>query len=130
MAMDDPNLPNPHWKLPIAVGLFLIDKKASMAVHWLYGKILIIDLCCVHILAVILPMPRGDPEVLGEHDWRLDLDVSSLRVLFSPEIQEDVFQDHAFWQEERKSWAFIMDGKKLEFPAQFSMITLFCLIDE
>ena len=45
-----------------------------------------------------------------------------------PVFQQGILQYHTFWQEKRKTWSCLMHHKQPQFPAQLSVISLFCLL--
>ena len=105
----------------------LVDEHATGAVHGLDCAILAVDLGGIHVVLIVLPMPRIFPKGAGENYGSLNFDITLLAVKVAPIVGEDIFEHHAVGQEEREALALVQKGKQLEFLAEFYVVALFGL---
>ena len=73
----------------------------------------------------MIPVAGCTPELLVEDQRGLDLLISSLDVLGSPESLQLVADYHALWQEERESRSFFGEHEQIHFLAYLAVVTLF-----
>ena len=57
MPVHASKLSNPHRKLPVAVYLLLVKQHPSRAVHRLHSILILVNLCKIHIILIMVPVP-------------------------------------------------------------------------
>ena len=62
----------------------------------------------------------------AKHDRSGNFHITVLSVDLSPVIQQCIFQNHSFWQEEWESRTFFTHHKQSKLFAQFSVVTFLC----
>ena len=107
----------------------LVDEHAARAVHGLDGVVGVVYFRDIHIVLVVVPVPRPVPQVLVEDHGRFDLLVSARHVLFAPVIDKQVVQEHAFRQEEGEARALLVDVEQVQLAAELAVIALFGLLE-
>ena len=127
--MHEANLVHPQRQLAIRAALALEDQAVCRAVHRLHAKGALFDLEQVHVLAELLPMPRGLPEVRGIENRRLDLLVAARIVLAAPHVDERVPDDHALGVPKRPARRGIVEREEIELAAESAMVALLSLLD-
>ncbi len=126
MTMHEAHFGQPQWELPIAVESFFINQHGPGAVHRFNGIGGIIDGGEIHVVLVMVPVPRLPPELLGKNNRGFDFLVAPLDVHFPPEVLQEVPQDHALGMEKGKSGAFFVDAKQVKLLPQPPVIPLSC----
>ena len=129
VAVDKPELAHADGKVLIAVGRKLVDEHAAGAVHGLDGALLPVDLGRIHIILIVIPMPRGLPQRPCHDHGRLHLDIAVAAVDLTPVVNEQVFEHHAVGQEEGEAAALVEEREELEFPAELDVVTLLRLFE-
>ncbi|MBT9154866.1 MAG: hypothetical protein DDT39_01552 [Firmicutes bacterium] len=94
-----------------------IHQHGARAVHGLYGKVLLVNLGEIHVLAVVGPVTRAFPQDTVQDNRRANLLVTRLAVLFAPEVLKFVADNHALRVIEREPRAFFLDAKQIQLFA-------------
>ncbi len=109
-------------KFPVTAYRAVVNKYSSGAVHRFNRKRGFIYLCEIHVLLVVIPVARTQPERPVEDHRGLDLDISAFGMFLPPERNEVVHNDHSLWVEEGESGAFRVYAEEVELFSQFPVI--------
>ena len=74
----------------------------------------------------MIPVTGCLPQMAAKHDRSGNFHITVLSVDLSPVIQQCIFQNHSFWQEEWESRTFFTHHKQSKLFAQFSVVTFLC----
>ena len=85
----------------------LVNEHAARAVHRLNGAVLFVDDRRIHIVFIVVPVPRIFPQRARKNNGRLNFHVSLFAVQFAPEIDKCVFQRHTVRQKEGEALALV-----------------------
>ena len=109
-------------QLAVGVPAAAVDQAGARAVHRLDREALLVDLREVHVLAVVVPVAAGLPELGLEDRRRLDLGVVHVRELLAHGLLDAVDDDHAPGQEEREARAEVVEVEELEVAAEAAVV--------
>ncbi len=99
------------------------------AVHRLEPPGLALVLDEEHVLAELLPVAGGDPELRVVDQRRLHLDVAAARVLPAAEILERVPDHHALRVPERRARRVLVEVDEVELDAEAAMVAPLRLLE-
>ena len=129
VTVDKPELAHADGKVFIAVGRKLVDEHAAGAVHGLDGALLPVDLGRIHVVLIMIPVPRSLPKRPRHDHGRLHLDIAVAAVDLTPVVDEQVFEHHAVGQEEGEAAALVEEREELELSPELDMVALFRLFE-
>ena len=127
--MQDAGLGHPQRQLAVAVGAVGVERAVARAVHRLQPELAVLGLEREHVLAVLLPVPRGDPQLLVVDLRRADLDVAALAVLAAAQILEHVPDHHPLGVPERRSRRDVGEVEQVELRPEPAVVALLRLLE-
>ena len=74
----------------------------------------------------MVPVTGLEPQFLGQNNRGHDFFIVILLEEFTFKINQRIADNHSFRMEEREARAFIMEAEQIQFPSQFSVISLSC----
>src|SRR6266550_1684242 len=110
-----------YGKLAIAARPRCVDEAVAGTVHRLEAEELLVAGLLLdeeHVLAELLPVPRGLPEALLEDQRRLHLEVAALGVLSAAQVLEDVPDHHPLRMPERRARRDLLEMEEVELDAE------------
>ena len=125
VAVNKPQLAHANGQIFITVRRIFIHEQTARTVHGLDRAVLAVDLRRIHIVFIVIPMPRIFPKRARENNGRLHFDVIFSSVNAAPIVHKLIFEDHAVGQEKGKALSFGQQREQFEFLAEFNMIALF-----
>ena len=113
VAVDKSQLAHANRQVAVGVNFRFINQHTARAVHRLNRKVGVVNDGGIHIFFVVVPVAGRLPKLTVEHHRGGNFDIALTRVDFAPIINQRVFKNHAFGQEERKARALIHQRKQL-----------------
>ena len=68
VPVDDAQFPDPQRQVAVGAHLGLVYQDAARAVHGFDGEILVVDDGGIHVVLIMVPMPRPLPQGAAEND--------------------------------------------------------------
>ena len=127
VSVHDAQLAHTHRQIAVGVRRRVIHQQSARAVHRLYRKLGLVDDRRIHIILIVIPMPRGLPETSFQDYRRGYFHIALAVVDLSPEVRKRVLKDHAFRQEERESRTLVHDREQTQLLAEPAVVALLSL---
>ena len=124
VAVQDAGLGHPQRQLAVAVGAVGVERAVARAVHRLQPELAVLGLEREHVLAVLLPVARGDPQLLVVDLRRAHLDVAALAVLAAAQILEHVPDHHPLRVPERRARRDVGEVEQVELRPEPAVVAL------
>ena len=105
----------PERQIPVAAQVAPEQEHVPRAIHRLQAERPVVPVRNEeHVVAELLPVPRGLPGLDVVDQRRLHLDVAAAKVLAAPEVLELVPDHHALWVPERRPRRVIREVEEVE----------------
>ena len=124
VAVQHARLGHPQRQLAVAVGAVGVERAVARAVHRLQPELAVLGLEREHVLAVLLPVARGDPELLVVDQRRAHLDVAALAVLAAAQVLEHVPDHHPLRVPERRARRDVGEVEQVELRPEPAVVAL------
>ncbi len=116
-------------QVAIAAHLTGVHQIVAGAVHRLEAHLLAFGLDEEHVLAIVLPVPGRDPEVLVEDDRRLHLGVAGWNQDAPHVVAEGVVEHRPLRQPERRTRRPLVEHEQALIAADLAVVALLGLFD-
>ncbi len=124
MTMHQAKLCRAQGKIPVTAVSSKIPEHRPRAVHGLEGKGGFIYFGEIHILGVIVPVPRALPQALVENLGSADFHIPIPGMLLPPELEKFIPNNDAVGVVNGHAGSILADRKQVQFPAQLAVIPL------